>query len=545
VSLALTESFSARWSQPEPVPTAAPVPSPQVRVLRGGLGRRLLAAFLIVLALNAVGAVMGVAALTAIGRSAADMVAQSVAGARLVAEAYRLQAINIERYKAVALSSEPQVGATLGAHIATTGAAYEQVLERLQAHLQERAAVQKLQALRAAGTAFLQASAELVRAREYGLTARIEQVFSTRFEPAAAQLLDALDALSKVQQQAIESAAREVASREQLGRAALLIFSLLALLAGLLLALWLQQGVSGAIRLAGRTADRVAGLDLRRDIHGHARDETGLMLGSLAAMQQALRQIAWRLQGLGQQVQRASSELADGHAELSGRTEEAALRLQQTATGLAQMMQRVAASSASAEGTGRQAQEAVLMACDGRRLVAEVSRSMAQMAEGAHRISDITATIEGIAFQTNILALNAAVEAARAGDQGRGFAVVAAEVRQLATRSAVAAQEIKQLAEASMEAVEHGTRLSQQASLAMQQTVEASELTVQTLEQIRAHAQSQHSDGQEISRAMDRLGQMTGQNAALVEQSAAATASLHQQARELAGLVGRFALPTA
>ncbi|KAF1020262.1 MAG: Methyl-accepting chemotaxis protein IV [Paracidovorax wautersii] len=535
MSLVLSDSFSslpaaASLTRAEAVRTPAP------RAARGSLGRRLLAVFLAVLALNGVGSAIGMLALARIGASASAMAMaeQRVATERRVADAYRLQALNAERYKAVALSSEPEVGEALGVDIARTREQYDGLLDELDGRL-DAADRDRLATVRQAGQDFLKASQELVQAREFGLTTRIRQVYDERFTPASRQLLGALEALSHSQRLAIDAGAAEVAALQRSGRVALLAFGLLSLAVGLLLALWLVRGITRPIAAAGATADRVAGLDLRQDIAGHDRDETGRLLASLAAMQAALRQ----------HVSEASSDIASGNADLSGRTEETSARLQETAAALEHVTQRVAASAESAERTGALADEAAQVARDGDAVVGEVTRIMDQMAEGARRIADITGAIDAIAFQTNILALNAAVESARAGEAGRGFAVVAAEVRTLATRSAEAAREIKALAQASVQQVQAGTGLTRRAGQTMRHMVEASERTVHTLGEIRGHAQSHNADIADIHAAMARLGEMTEQNAALVEQSAAATASLHGQARELADLVGRFALPEA
>ncbi|MFT4190174.1 MAG: methyl-accepting chemotaxis protein [Comamonas sp.] len=545
MSLVLSDSFSSLPAAVE-VTRAEVVRAPARPGMRGSLRRRLLAVFGVVLALNGVGSVIGMLALARIGASASAMAEQRVAAERLVADAYRLQALNIERYKAVALSSEPEVGEALGADIARTREQYDGLLGALEGRLDaadhdhDR---DRLAAVRQAGQDFLKASEELVQARDFGLTARIRQVYDERFAPASRQLLGGLEALSHAQRLAMDQDAAAVGALQRSGRLALLAFGLLSLAVGLVLALWLVRGITRPIAAAAGVADRVAGLDLRQDIAGHARDETGRLLASLAAMQAALREMARRMQALGLHVREASSDIASGNADLSGRTEETSARLQETAAALEHVTQRVAASAESAERTGALADEAAQVAREGEAMVGEVARIMDQMAGSARRIADITGAIDAIAFQTNILALNAAVESARAGEAGRGFAVVAAEVRTLATRSADAAREIKALAQDSVRQVQSGTGLARQAGQTMRHMVEASERTVHTLGEIRGHAQSHNADIAAIHATMTRLGEMTEENAALVEQSAAATASLRGQAGELAGLVGRFALP--
>ncbi|WP_225979096.1 methyl-accepting chemotaxis protein, partial [Paracidovorax cattleyae] len=524
-------------------PSLPPSRLPGRHVRRGALGRRLLGAFLAVLALNGIGSAIGVVALQRIGASASAMVDRRVATERLVADAHRLQAINAERYKAVALSSEPEVGDILGADIARTQRQYDSLLAQLAERLQGTEDAGRIVAVRSAGRDFSQACAALIAARDSGLTERIRQVYGDRFVPAATRLLASLDGLSQSQRQAIDAGAAEVSGLGAAGRWSLLAFGVLSLAAGMLLALWLVRSITCPIAQAGATADRVAGLDLRQEIQGHGRDEAGHMLESLAVMQTALRGLVRRMQSLGQAIRSASSEIAGGNAELSSRTEETATRLQETAAALEHVTLRVAGAADSAQRTESLATGAAQVAREGSGVVGQVEQTMEQIAASSRRIADITGVIDSIAFQTNILALNAAVESAHAGEQGRGFAVVAAEVRSLANRSAEAAREIKGLIQATVQQVQDGAGLARQAGQTMHRVVSTVEDTARTMGEIRSHAQSQNEDIAAIHVAMARLDEMTRQNAALVEESAAATESLRLQTHDLAQLVSQFVLP--
>ncbi len=522
------------------MPHTLPLPA---RATVGPLGRRLLGLFVAVLALSLVGSAIGLWSLLRIGQSTDDIVQRSVSNERLVADAYRLQAINAERYKAVALSSEPEVGETLGADIAETQRQYDALIDTLAQRLARTADEEHLAHVNTQAQSFHQARAALVQARDFGLTQRIREVYATQFLPASQALLAALDALTQSQRQSIDAGALRVASWSWRAQLALVAFGALSLVLGTLLALWLVRSITRPIALASDTANRVAGLDLRHDIAGHDRDETGHMLSSLAVMQTALRHLAQQVRASVYSLHAASTDIASGNANLSDRTEEAAASLQETAAALEHVKRALQASAETAHHTEARAAQAAAQARQGQDVVAHVVQTMQDISASAHKIADITGMIDSIAFQTNILALNATVEAARAGEQGRGFAVVASEVRSLANRSAQAAREIKALIATSVEQVEAGSRLAGDAGRAMQQVVTAIQDAARTMADIKTGSQAQNDDITSIHSALSRLDLMTQQNAALVEESSAATESLRVQANDLTGLVSQFLLP--
>ena len=509
----------------------------------GPLGRRLLGLFAAVLALSLLGSAIGLWALQHIGVSTDDIVQRSIANERLVADAYRLQAINAERYKAVALSSEPEVGEILGADIAQTQRQYEALVDTLAQRVAGSADEARLAELGSRLQAFHSARTALVQARDYGLTQRIHEVYTTQFLPASQALLAALEELTQAQRQSIDAAAIQVANWSWTARLSLLAFGALSLVLGTLLALWLVRSITRPITLASDTANRVAGLDLRHDIQGHDRDETGQMLHALAVMQTALRHLAQQVRASVYSLHTASTDMASGNAHLSDRTEEAAASLQETAAALEHVKRALNTSAQTARHTEARAAEAATLAHQGQEVVTQVVQTMHEISHSAHKIADITGMIDSLAFQTNILALNAAVEAARAGEQGRGFAVVASEVRTLANRSAEAARQIKALIATSVQQVETGSRLAGDAGHTMQQVVHAIREAAQTMADLKAGSEAQNEDLAAIHTALAQLDNMTQQNAALVEQSSAATESLRIQANDLAGLVSQFLLP--
>jgi methyl-accepting chemotaxis protein len=272
-------------------------------------------------------------------------------------------------------------------------------------------------------------------------------------------------------------------------------------------------------------------LDNRVDVRGS--DEPARLLSALDHMQHALRSMVKDVRVSAESISTASSEIASGNMDLSARTETTASSLQETASSMEQLTATVRHSADSAGEANALARTAANVAHRGSAIVAQVVANMSEIDGTSKRINDIISVIDGIAFQTNILALNAAVEAARAGEQGRGFAVVAGEVRSLAQRSATAAREIKQLILASGEKVESGTLLVHDAGAAMDEILSSVQRVSNIIGDITT-ASSEQSDGiAQVNQAVTSLDQMTQQNAALVEESAAAAASLKDQAQRL------------
>ena len=507
------------------------------------LGRRLLATFVTVLLLTLAGSAIGVWSLRSVDAATRQAIENNVATERLVADAYRLQAINAERYKAMALSSEPEVGEILSADIERTQTHYRELMDQLATRLQTPAEQALLTGTHDKAQDFQAAVKELVTARDFGLTERIRKVFTERFEPSAAALLGSLQQLAQSQRDAIDAAGAQIAQSSQRAQVALTLFCATALLLGSVLTWWLVRSISRPIGAANATAQRVSSLDLRENIEGHNRDEAGQLLLSLNTMQEALRTLVMQVRQSAQSVRLAAHEIAQGNADLSERTEGTASSLQQTAAALEQVTQRLHQSTETAARAEHMASQASAVATEGGNAMAQVVRTMQNIQQSSRKVEEVTGVIDSIAFQTNILALNAAVEAARAGEQGRGFAVVAAEVRQLAMRAGEAAREIKGLIATSAQNVETGTALVNGAGHTMGQIVDSIRNVASMISDISTTTLSQTRDINDINTAVARLDQMTQQNSALVEESAAASEGLRHQANELTHLISQFVLP--
>jgi methyl-accepting chemotaxis protein len=293
---------------------------------------------------------------------------------------------------------------------------------------------------------------------------------------------------------------------------------------------------------ARKVALAIAEGDLSTPIQVRGQDEAAELLRALGHMQTSLGSLVGEVRLASDTIAVSSSEVASGNIDLSHRTEETASSLQQTASSLTQLTGTVRQSADSAAQANQLAHSAAEVAQRGGTVVSQVVSTMEEINTSSRRIADIIGTIDGIAFQTNILALNAAVEAARAGEQGRGFAVVAGEVRSLAQRSAEAAREIKALIGSSVDRVEAGSRLVKDAGATMGEIVASVQRVSDIIGEISAAASEQTGGIVKVSSAVSQVDQMTQQNAALVEESAAAAESLREQAQTLSQVVARFEL---
>ncbi|MRW91108.1 PAS domain-containing protein [Duganella sp. FT80W] len=321
--------------------------------------------------------------------------------------------------------------------------------------------------------------------------------------------------------------------------------ALVAMLGMLVFGRHLYVNVAVPLRRATKAARMMAGGDLTASIEVQRDDEMGQLLAALRQTNINLHSIIGDVRRNFDEISVATDEIADGNMDLSGRTESQAANLQQTASSMEQLTATVQQSATSVASANELAERAREVAAQGGNIVSQVVTTMGDISASSSKILDIIGLIDGIAFQTNILALNAAVEAARAGEQGRGFAVVASEVRGLAQRSATAAKEIKELIDNSIQKVQAGTALTNSAGVTMDQVIESVCRVSQVMGEISNSTREQSSGIGQVNEAVIKIDDITQQNAALVEQAAAAAGNLAQQARCVSQAMAVFKLQHA
>ncbi|SIR53491.1 methyl-accepting chemotaxis protein [Janthinobacterium sp. TND4EL3] len=375
-------------------------------------------------------------------------------------------------------------------------------------------------------------------------TAAIEPVLALEKEGRGKQGMDAMRALLGEigQAETVLLAQRSEAAAALQARThwTLLGGGALALLLAAAIAWWLARNISVPLRSAIGVARQVAQGDLTVQVEVRSKDETGELMQALKDMTASLLRIVTEVRGGTQAIATASRQIASGNIDLSARTEQQASSLEETASSMEELTSTVQQNAQNAHEANGLAASASAVAGKGGAVVAQVVDTMGSINDSSRKIVDIIGVIDGIAFQTNILALNAAVEAARAGEQGRGFAVVATEVRNLAQRSAGAAKEIKALINDSVAQVESGARLVDEAGHTMREIVDSVHKVSSIVGHISAASDEQRAGIEQVNQAITEMDQVTQQNAALVEEAAAAAESMQEQAARLADAVAVF-----
>ena len=389
-------------------------------------------------------------------------------------------------------------------------------------------------------TKYIEAGRRVVQASSSNVEAARSEL--PGLQTAFSELEDKMEALSGTIEStgaALNEHAKSSVRQVQLAIAAALCLVTITMM---IAALWMARRMTLPMAHAVAVADRLAQSDLTAEVHVAGNDETVRLLEAMSRVQANLSGVVRGVQINADSVATASVQIAQGNNDLSQRTEQQAGSLEETAASMEELSATVKQNVDNAKQANQLAQGASTVAVQGGAVVAQVVDTMKGINESSKQIADIISVIDGIAFQTNILALNAAVEAARAGEQGRGFAVVAGEVRNLAQRSAEAAKEIKSLINASVERVEQGTALVDKAGETMTEVVSSIRRVTDIMGEITAASVEQSAGLSQVGEAVTKMDRATQQNAALVEESAAAAENLKAQAQQLVGAVAVFKL---
>lgn len=504
------------------------------------IGQRMALVLGAVLLIAFTGSGIGYGSLRTVNAETQAMLTNALVSERLAADWYRNITNGVNRTSAIAISTDPALAQFFTAAAAESTKQSSELQKRLDELMDtpaERALFDKLSAAR---KEYLSTRDAVTEAKKAGEPERAREVFDTRFQPAAAAFQAAIQAVMQDQRTQLDEAAKRVDVTNRNAQMALIAFGVCALLVGGALSLWLSRSITGPLREAVSVAEAIASFNLTSRITPRSNDETGQLLRSLSSMQGSLQRLISEVRSSTDSIGTASAEIASGNMDLSSRTEQTASNLQQAAASMMQLTGTVRQTAESAATANQLARSAAEVAQRGGTVVAQVVSTMDEISTSSRRIGDIIGTIDGIAFQTNLLALNAAVEAARAGEAGRGFAVVASEVRALAQRASTAAREIKGLVSDSVGRIESGTAVVTQAGAAVDEIVVQALRINDMLGEIARSAREQAEEVQQSTQAIQAMDAVTQQNAALVEETAAAAAAMKEQAEVLAAEVAAF-----
>ncbi|WP_288410830.1 methyl-accepting chemotaxis protein [uncultured Herbaspirillum sp.] len=506
------------------------------------IGKRLTLGFAVILAFSAVVAAISLWRLEQVSVATREMMNDPLKTERLVGDWYTNITAGIRRTLAIAKSSDTSLSTFFAEDTAAStksSSQYQKQVEALMVTPEEKALFQKIGEQR---KTYLSSRDEIIKLKAAGNTDEAMRILDKVFIPTAATYQQLMRQLVEVQRKDIDDTTKEIDEIAAQSRMLILVLEGLILLLGIVLARALTLGITKPLQNAVVVSRKVAAGDLSVSVQVHSQDETGQLLQSLKDMNDSLRGIVSNVRSGTDTISTASSEIAAGNLDLSSRTEEQAGSLAETASAMEQLISTVRQNADNARQASQLAQSASSVAEQGGGVVSRVVDTMGAINASSRKIVDIIGVIDGIAFQTNILALNAAVEAARAGEQGRGFAVVASDVRSLAQRSASAAKEIKELIHDSVAKVGDGSRLVEQAGSTMQEVVSSVRHVTDIVAEISAASAEQTNGIEQINLAITQMDQVTQQNAALVEQAAAAAASMQDQAGRLAQMVSIFRL---
>jgi methyl-accepting chemotaxis protein len=504
------------------------------------VGTRVVLSFAAILGVMMFVSLLSIWRLYSVDGMAKTLVNDKLARQRLVAEWHSAVALNATRVIAIARSDSLELGEYFAKQLEEGNIVIQQHAEAARKLSNDEAEQRMLDAVSGASAEYQDVSDKIFKLKSVGKIQEVEQMIESHLEKAQASYQGTLRQLLKHYTEQADAIADESNQVFQASVIILLSAGGLAVAMGIYFAWSLTRNIVHPVQHAADLARRVADGDLTSVVDTSRQDEIGMLLHALFEMNSKLRGVVAEVRQSTEQIAAVSMEIASGNMDLSSRTEQQVDSLEQTASSMEELTITVQNNARNAQEASRLASDTSRIAQEGGSAVTEVVHTMGAIDASARKIVEIISVIDSIAFQTNILALNAAVEAARAGEQGRGFAVVAAEVRTLAQRSANAAKEIKGLISDSVDKVSEGSRLVNRAGETIGEVVHSVTQVTEMIAQIASASAEQRAGIEHVGQAIHRIEETTQQNAALVEQSAAAAQAMRDQARRLAQVMSGF-----
>ena len=509
------------------------------------IGSRLGAGFAVVLVFSMVVAAVGIWRLKTVAQQTQQMMDVPLKTERLVSQWNTLLLIAIQRTTTVVKSRDPELEAFLAKEAAASSKESAQTLKDVEQLLTSEEEKKLFAAINAARKQFLAIRDQIYAAKKEGDAAKVDQLYQQQYVGIANNTQGAMRSLLDFERARIDEISADIQQDAASSQWQIFALEAVILACGIAFALLLTRSITRPVHAALAISQRVAAGDLTSRAQPMGQDELGQLVTSLQGMSERLHGVVSTVRLGADNIAVASGEIANGNLDLSARTEEQAGALEETAASIEQLTSSVRTNSENAHQANDLVKSAASIAGQGGQVMQELIDTMGNINSSSRKIVDIIGVIDGIAFQTNILALNAAVEAARAGEQGRGFAVVASEVRALAQRSASAAKEIKQLIDDSVSKVDAGSELVERAGKTMQEVVGSVQGAHALVGDISTASREQAEGIHQVNQAVSQMDGVTQQNAALVEQAAAAAKSLEDQAAQLKRAVAFFALQAA